>query len=71
MISFNASKVIGWFIIAGLVLLIGLGVFPTVHIFSANTDTTGFSDLLKFILKLWPIGFLVVVVYGILKMRNN
>lgn len=65
----NITPFIKFCIVGGLLALLGIALFPTVHLFVTNIDLSGFSDFNKLWVKLIPFGFVAVVVYGIYKAK--
>jgi len=59
-----------FFFLAGLFIVMGMLLFPSLHLIVGGIDMTGWYPILKSAVTLLPWGFLGFIVYAIVKMRG-
>lgn len=57
--------------IAGLLIVIGMLMYPTLHFMNGLVDTTGFVPLLKMAVAILPYAFLGFIGYAIFQMAKR
>lgn len=58
-------------VIGGILVVLGLLFYPSVHIVVGATDTTGFLPLLSGAVAFMPYAFLGFMIYAVIKLRGK
>ena len=59
-----------WLTLGGILVVLGMLFYPTLHGYITGVDRTGMLPLLSSAVTLLPYGFLGFVVYAIFKKKN-